>query len=259
MTQFAEPRQLYAAPIVASMELDLLERSMELGRQDIAPHLVAYTDENTSPTQNYLQMKEKAGRRLGVIVTVVESTTASLASHLAQGSADPEISGVILQLPVAQRSIQGQDERRSFTDMLLNIVPGNRDVDGLGELSLFTPATVLGVMQLLHHYDPDFRQKSIALYGDGRLVNRPLRHLLADSMGASELNSVDDTMTDNEKAEVLHAADIIIAATGDPHSLTTQLVGTDRSKLIIDAGTSEKPKEPKEMAKSKKSGLGRRV
>jgi methylenetetrahydrofolate dehydrogenase (NADP+)/methenyltetrahydrofolate cyclohydrolase len=235
------PVILKAAPVVEQLRPNLKARAAAIRAQGVVPRLAIVTDNYKGPIQKYVDRKRVVGAELGIDVDLLSESRCleSLQSYLKQACNDTETNGVILQLPVAGLQGMSPRERGLREAALLDSIPLERDVDGLAHGSPFSPATPMGIFALLGHYVPDFLEQNTVLYGDGVLVGKPYGRL-AKLAGAKNISVVDINTSPKERQEMLHAASIIIAATGSPESLTLADVGTDLPKIIVDAGTAER-------------------
>ncbi|MFC8519814.1 bifunctional 5,10-methylenetetrahydrofolate dehydrogenase/5,10-methenyltetrahydrofolate cyclohydrolase [Streptomyces sp. NPDC057257] len=150
-------------------------------------------------------------------------------------AADPEVSGILLQLPLP-RHLDGM--------ALINRIPVTKDVDGLttasagrlarGERGL-RPCTPSGVLELLDAENIPLRGANVAVVGWGELVGKPLTQLLL-SRGATVSVAHEHT---TDLAAVTRAADIVVVATG-----VRGLVGPEHVRpgaVVIDVGIHRTP------------------
>jgi len=234
------PLVLEAKPVTNQLRQDLTARTEALRNANVVPRLTIATDSNDAVIWRYIKAKVNVGRVIGVGVEVAQSPTAEgLASRINQAVNEREINGVIVQLPITGHARHESAARRQADRTLLDLVTPNKDVDGLAANSPFRPATALGIQSLLRHYVPDYQDKTVALYGYGALVNAPLSELLHED-GVRDVNRIDVETSSCDRRSFLRAADIIIAATGQPGSLSLDEIGTVKPKIIIDAGTAER-------------------
>jgi methylenetetrahydrofolate dehydrogenase (NADP+)/methenyltetrahydrofolate cyclohydrolase len=117
-------------------------------------------------------------------------------------------------------------------DEVLAAIKPEKDVDGLGPTPIFDPATPKGIIWILGAYDIDFKGKTVAVVGQGRLVGAPLSQMLEDS-GANVIrcNSKSDL-----KAECLKS-NIVVSAVGKPGLIGPGMV--EPGTVVIDAGTAD--------------------
>lgn len=121
---------------------------------------------------------------------------------------NPDSHAIIIQLPLPDTL---------DTDLVLNLVRPEKDVDGLSAQSPFTPPTVLSIMQLLSEYEITLTDQKIGIVGQGRLVGAPLAATLRKLGLKPELF---DEM--NFNPDSLRELDILISATGQPNLIKGQ-------------------------------------
>jgi methylenetetrahydrofolate dehydrogenase (NADP+)/methenyltetrahydrofolate cyclohydrolase len=107
-----------------------------------------------------------------------------------------------------------------------NILP-EKDVDGFHPMSLFKPATPLGIMKYLKYCDFDVYGKDVVILGRSKTVGKPLAQMMTDA---------DATVTlCHSKSRIgkhIYHCDLIISAVGKPKFLNCQLVDVP----VIDVG-----------------------
>lgn len=138
-------------------------------------------------------------------------------------NARDDVHGVIVQLPLA-------DEAQ--TEVVLNQVAPEKDVDGLGTAPNFDPATPIAINWLLAAYGVDLVKSKIAIVGNGRLVGAPLMRMWQ----ASSYNvTVYDSKT-TDMAIRLREYDVVVTATGVPGLITSDMLKI--GAVVVDAGTA---------------------
>jgi methylenetetrahydrofolate dehydrogenase (NADP+)/methenyltetrahydrofolate cyclohydrolase len=155
---------------------------------------------------------------------------AELAAVIDELAADPDVTGILLQLP-----LPGHLD----TAALVGRIPAEKDVDGLtvasaGRLALgrpgLRPCTPAGVMVLLDEAGVDLRGAEAVVVGRSDLVGKPMAQLLLQR---------DATVTTchsrtRDLAAVCRRADVLVVAAGRP-----RLVGADAVRpgaVVIDVG-----------------------
>ncbi|HRV75867.1 MAG: bifunctional 5,10-methylenetetrahydrofolate dehydrogenase/5,10-methenyltetrahydrofolate cyclohydrolase [Candidatus Nomurabacteria bacterium] len=195
--------------------------------KSIQPKLaIINTNPNHKPSQKYLELKKARGEELGITVDIhqiVESVAEEKIKELAKNKS---VHGIILQLPL---------EDPTLTDELTNLIPPEKDVDGLNKNSLVEPATVGAILWLLAGYNIDLKDKDILIIGQGKLVGLPLLKTLKDQN--LSVKTLDETNSPEELKEFIQNSDIIITATGSPGLIKSEMIKDNQ--VIIDAGTSE--------------------
>ncbi len=123
---------------------------------------------------------------------------------------DPDVTGILLQLPVPAHL---------DPQALIELIPADKDVDGLSVLSAgrlaryvpgLYPCTPLGVMELLDSYHVQLAGADVVVVGRSNLVGWPLAQMLLQR---------DATVTSCHKGtrnlvRICRHADVLIVATG---------------------------------------------
>jgi methylenetetrahydrofolate dehydrogenase (NADP+)/methenyltetrahydrofolate cyclohydrolase len=153
-----------------------------------------------------------------------------LAAIIEALNADPDVTGILLQLPVP-----GHVD----SDAMIELIHPDKDVDGLtttnaGRLVQNRPGLVsctpLGVMELLEHESVDLRGAEAVILGRSQLVGRPLASLL---LARDATVTMCHSRTRN-LAEVCSRADVLVAAVGQPKLVTSEMVR--EGAVVIDVG-----------------------
>ena len=186
------------------------------------PKLLIIRDSDNPVITKYVQLKIKYGEDIGIEVEdYLAKNTDDIAQKIHQANDDPTISGIIIQLPLIDKT---------KTDQLCNLIAPAKDVDGLGEHAKFDSATATAINWLLTGYDIKLTNQKIAIVGLGKLVGAPLYKMFTDS-------HYDITGFDiNSDLTKLNQYDIIITATGVPGLISNSMLKPGAS--VVDAGTA---------------------
>ncbi len=185
-------------------------------------------------SQVYVRNKIKACDEVGIKSFLcklpAESTFDEVAGTIRYLNENPDVSGMILQLPLPKHL----DE-----NSLLDLIDPNKDVDGChyvqkgrlwtGRDSLVA-CTPYGVMKLLEYYDISLQGKNAVVIGRSNLVGKPLAQLLLD---ANCTVTICHSKTQN-LAEITSRADIVCVAIGKAKFLTADMV--KESAVVVDVG-----------------------
>ena len=174
-------------------------------------------------TELYMKLKQKYAEDIGAKVEIYRTSMNKIEALLESLNNNNLVHGIIIQLPLADIS---------KTELIVNMVNKNKDVDGLTNNSKFDPATPKAILWLLAGYNVDFLGKKILIIGNGRLVGAPLSKMLIDS--EYDVTTVDETIKDLTALTL--SSDIIITATGKPHLITSGMVNS--KTVIVDAGVA---------------------
>ena len=172
---------------------------------------------------SYMKLKQEYGTEILIDVDVHTIDQSEALERIALLGKDASVHGIIVQIPLPDPSA---------TQQILNAVVADKDVDGLAEMTAFSPATPMAIDWLLAGYNVELRGKHIVIVGHGRLVGRPLAKLW-------EANGLDVEVADKSVenlAEVARAADVLISATGVPGLIKKDMVKSNA--VIVDAGVA---------------------
>lgn len=189
--------------------------------------LAILTVGNNPASQSYVKGKIKDCERCGIPYKHItldddEYEQWKLNTHISRCNFDPEIGGIIVQLPLPA----GWDE-----DSFVNKVVGRKDVDGFVWDSHFKPCTPEGIMYLLHQELGDLTGKNALVIGRGKLVGKPIVQMLLDENCTV---TIAHSKTYNLN-ELLLRNDIIISAAGKAGLIDLK---NCRAEVVIDVGVN---------------------
>ena len=201
------------------------------------PHLGVVLCGDDPASATYVRNKGRAAERAGIRFTLLtpsaDSSTADLLDLCARLSGDPDIDGMLVQLPLP---------RQIDTGAVLEAVPVAKDADGFHPLNLgrlaaggappVLPGTPLGCMELLRRSGVPIAGSRAVLVGRSIIVGRPLALLLVN---ADATVTVCHSKT-RDLAAVCREADILVAAIGRPGMITSDFVKPGAA--VIDVGTT---------------------
>ena len=192
-----------------------------LKSQKITPTLAIIRDNSNPVIDKYVNLKKRYGEDISV--SVLDIITNDVAAEISRANQDPNIHGIIIQLPLEKTP-------KTNTQELLDQISPEKDVDGLGENAKFDSATATAIHWLLTSYNIELSGKKIAIVGRGKLVGAPLAKIFTSAGYDFAVFSRQSNLQD------LINYDIIITATGQPSLITSNMVKP--SAVIIDAGTA---------------------
>ena len=219
-------------------------------RAEIAAEITAMTEAGSRPpslavvlcgddpaSAIYVRNKGRAAERAGVEFALhrppPESTTAELVDLVGRLDADPEVDGILVQLPLPAH-IDAQAVTESVSQ--------GKDADGFhpynfgrlaeGHPAVVAPGTPLGCMELLRRSGVPLRGSRAVVIGRSAIVGRPL---------ALMLTNADSTVTichsrTQDLASICREADILVAAIGRPRMVDASYVKP--GAFVIDVGTT---------------------
>jgi methylenetetrahydrofolate dehydrogenase (NADP+)/methenyltetrahydrofolate cyclohydrolase len=199
-----------------------------------APGLATVLVGDDPASEIYVRNKHKACEEVGIrsIDERLPGTTpeAELLARIEQLNGDPEVDGILVQLPVP--------DQIDPDAVILALDPG-KDVDGLTPTNAgllasgspgLVPCTPAGVMELLRHEGVDLEGAEAAVVGRSNLVGRPVASLL---LGANATVTICHSRT-RDLPDVCRRADVLVAAVGSPRLLGAEAIKPGAA--VIDVG-----------------------
>ena len=227
--------------IAASIREEIEERVGELKASGLTPGLAVVLAGEDPASQVYVGMKNKAATKAGIfsrqISLPAEVEEDELLGVVAGLNADPEVHGILVQLPLPDQV----DESK----VLLAVDP-EKDVDGFhpvnvgrlatGDLDVLAPCTPRGVIEMLVRSGHDPSGKHAVVVGRSNIVGRPMASLLLrKAKGGNATVTVAHSRT-ADLGSITRQGDILIAAIGSP-----EFIGGDMVKpgaVVIDVGVN---------------------
>ncbi len=228
--------------VAARIKAEVADRAATLAREGIHVGLGTILVGDDPPSARYVSLKHEDCAALG-IYSVGEhlpatATQAEVLQAVARFNGDPKVSAYLVQLPLPA----GLDEEQA-----LMAVDPDKDADGLhpvnlGRLVLGTPGplpcTPAGIVELLHAYDVPVEGSHAVIIGRGVTIGRPLANLL--TLKRPGLNAavtvVHTGVAREDMVRIVRTGDIVVAAAGQPHVLTADMVKPGAA--VVSAGTS---------------------
>ena len=236
MTAIKLDGNLYRDEIFA----DLSTRVAALKAQGITPGLATVLVGDDPASHAYVKMKHRDCEQIGVR-SIRRDLPADISQEdllrvLDELSADPDCTGYIVQLPLPKHL----DE-----NAVLEHIDPSKDADGLhpvnlGKLVLNDPAplpcTPHGAIALLRRFDVELNGAKVVVIGRGVTVGRPIGLMLTRRSENSTV-TLCHTGTKDLAAET-QTADVVIAAAGQPHMLTADMIKPGAA--VLDVGVSRR-------------------
>lgn len=235
--------------VAADVRADVAKKVAELKTRGIEACLAVILVGENPASVSYVTGKQKALAEVGMkdrSVHLPESTSeAELLKLIDQLNADPTVHGILVQLPLPKHINE---------DKVIMAISPEKDVDGFHPVNVgnmligrpgYLPCTPHGVIVLLRKAGIETSGKHAVVIGRSNIVGKPVAALLA----RKDVNctvTMCHTGTKN-MAEITRQADIIVVASGRPHTLTADMV--KEGAVVIDVGVNRIPDS------SKKSGF----
>lgn len=207
---------------------NLTARVEKLQRQyGVTPHLAVVRVGEDPAITSFVNQKKKTAEKIGAKISIFQydDTVAErvLSEKLIELDKDPQVHGLILQLPVPKHINK---------EKLINTINPGKDVDGFHPVSKFYVPLAMAVIEVLQevhfHKDPSeevpfikwLQIQNIVILGKGKTGGQPTAELL-QKMKLQPI--VIDSKTSNRE-HLLQQADIIIAAVGKEGIITRSTV-----------------------------------
>lgn len=214
-----------------------LQTQQRIEKLSFQPLLVDIVVGDDPASLSYVRIKEKRAREVGLDFKLHQlpqtATTEEVKAKVIEISQLPELSGLIIQLPLPEHL---------DTQQILDVIPTRVDVDLLNSESSqafysghgrLVPPTAAAILHILDSLTENWQTLNFLVLGHGELVGKPIAYLLQQR---GYQVTVADSSTQNIDL-LISTADCIISGVGKPNLLLGNQVKD--GVIIIDAGTSE--------------------
>lgn len=231
--------------VAADVRAEVANKVAELKKKGIAPCLAVILVGENPASVSYVTGKQKALAEVGMVdrsVHLPESTSEKeLLKLIDQLNADDTVHGILVQLPLPKHINE---------EKVIMAISPEKDVDGFHPVSVgnlmigrpgFLPCTPHGIIVLLKKAGIETSGKHAVVIGRSNIVGKPVSILLARKDTNCTVTMC-HTGTKN-MAEITRQADIIVVASGHPHTLTADMVKD--GAVVIDVGVNRIPDSTK--------------
>lgn len=224
-------------------------RVARLAQQGIVPGLSVTLVGEDPASKVYVASKDAAAKDVGMQAWThrlpADISEAELRAHLIAQNNDPNVHGILLQLPLPKHLPE---------ESLLNLIAADKDVDGFHPVSLgnvmlgrpgFKPCTPWGVQVLLHRAGISLKGKHVAIIGRSNIVGKPLANLLVQKAADADATVTVCHSGTKNLAEITRQADVVVAAIGRAEFVTADMV--KEGAVVVDVGINrvDDPSLPK--------------
>ena len=226
---------LKGKPVADALTARMKQDIEELKAAGVTPTLCTF---RVGERPDDLFYEKSATKRAGIVGMEVKNVI--LPADVSQEDFDTEfrkvneddsIHGILLFLPLPKH-LDSEKARQ-----MLNPA---KDIDGCTDLSLagvftntktgFPPCTAQAAMEILHHFGIQIKGKKAAVIGRSLVIGRPVAMMLMHE-NATVVNCHTRTV---DVPSITRAADILITASGQLHSVTKEY--TNPYQVVIDVG-----------------------
>ncbi len=200
----------------------------------IKPGLAAVLVGDDPASAVYVRNKKRACEKAGLYpqehLLPASTTQEELLKLIQSLNADPKIHGILVQLPLPPH-IESK--------AILQAVSPDKDADGFHPVNVgrlvegdpvFVPCTPKGVIRMIDSTGVDISGKRVVVIGRSNIVGKPVAMLLLHRHATV---TICHSRT-KDLADVVHEADIVIAAIGKPLFVTPDMVKD--GAVVIDVG-----------------------
>jgi methylenetetrahydrofolate dehydrogenase (NADP+) / methenyltetrahydrofolate cyclohydrolase len=236
-------RILDGKAVAAQVRAEVAERVRALADRSITPGLAAVLVGDDQASRIYVGQKHKACADVGIRSEQVDLpayvTEHELLATIRRLNRDPEIHGIILQLPLPSHLRELEMQRA--------IAP-EKDVDGLHPWNIgmmvrggpgFLPATPYGIVELMLRCDVQIEGAEICIVGYGELVGAPLSVMLTQNSVRGNATVTSTHIRTRDLNAHTRSADVVVAAAGVPQLIRADMIRPGAT--VIDVGVHRTP------------------
>ncbi|UUD35885.1 bifunctional 5,10-methylenetetrahydrofolate dehydrogenase/5,10-methenyltetrahydrofolate cyclohydrolase [Mycoplasmopsis citelli] len=234
--------QILTGKELAKRELEKLKTELAEMKLIRKPRLAIIQVGDNPASNKYVQQKLQKSEYIGIEGKLFKYPEKISQNRLLQKMDDINewADGVIVQLPLPEHIP---------VQVILDAVPYDKDVDGLSTKNefflyneagkCFIPATARAVLELMHEYNIEVKDKKVCVVGRSHVVGKPLAHIIK-RRGANVA-----TFDENTGIKGIESADILIVAIGVARYVKANNV--KEGSIVIDVGTNLDAQIPDEI------------
>ncbi|MCX8113915.1 MAG: bifunctional methylenetetrahydrofolate dehydrogenase/methenyltetrahydrofolate cyclohydrolase FolD [Burkholderiaceae bacterium] len=225
--------------LAASVRASLKPRIDALVARGQRPGLAVILVGDDPASAVYVRNKVKACEEIGIRSWFehlpAQTTEAELLARIAALNANPEVHGILVQLPLP---------KHLDAHAILETISFEKDVDGLHAMNAgltlmgrpyFRSCTPYGVMKMLESIDYPLKGAHAVVLGRSNMVGKPMAMLL---LAANATVTICHSAT-RDLPSITRQADVLIAAVGKLKLVTADMVKP--GAVVIDVGTNRTP------------------
>ena len=219
-------RILSGKEFAARIKEDAARGVAELKAAGVLPRLAVIIVGSDPASEVYVRNKQRTCEELGIrsdhIALPAETTKEELLACIEELNVDPEVHGILVQLPLPAQIAEDEEE-------ILSHIDPRKDVDGfhpvnVGHLVLgapgLRPCTPAGCIRMLDDAGIPIEGAHAVIIGRSNIVGKPMAHLLLERNATV---TICHSRTQN-LAAIARTADILVAAVGRPRFVTADMV-----------------------------------
>ena len=229
-------RILSGKEFAARIKEDAARGVAALKAAGVLPRLAVIIVGSDPASEVYVRNKQRTCEELGIrsdhMALPAETTKEEILACIEELNVDPEVHGILVQLPLPAQIAEDEEE-------ILSHIDPRKDVDGfhpvnVGHLVLgapgLRPCTPAGCIRMLDYACIPIEGAHAVIIGRSNIVGKPMAHLLLERNATV---TICHSRTQN-LAAIARTADILVAAVGRPHFVTADMV--KEGATVIDVG-----------------------
>lgn len=229
-------RILSGKEFAARIKEDAARGVAELKAAGVLPRLAVIIVGSDPASEVYVRNKQRTCEELGIrsdhMALPAETTKEELLACIEELNVDPEVHGILVQLPLPAQIAEDEEE-------ILSHIDPRKDVDGfhpvnVGHLVLgapgLRPCTPAGCIRMLDYAGIPIEGAHAVIIGRSNIVGKPMAHLLLERNATV---TICHSRTQN-LAAIARTADILVAAVGRPRFVMADMV--KEGATVIDVG-----------------------
>jgi methylenetetrahydrofolate dehydrogenase (NADP+)/methenyltetrahydrofolate cyclohydrolase len=232
------PAELIDGKAVAEdIRAEVARDAAALRERGVVPGLTVILVGDDPASAVYVRSKERACVEAGMngrtIRMSAETSQAALLAEVERLNEDPEVDGILVQMPLP---------KHMDPDEVIHRIDPDKDVDGFHPVNVgkmligsgdgFAPCTPAGVMELLKRSGVEIRGAEVVVIGRSNIVGKPMAALLVQP-GVDATVTVCHSRTRDLAAHVKRA-DVVVAAVGRADLVTGEMLKP--GAVVIDVG-----------------------
>ncbi len=225
--------------LAAQVRAEVATEVQALVTQGIRPGLAVVLAGDDAASQVYVRNKANACEAAGMLSRVIRlpahTTQDALLATVAQLNADPEIHGILVQLPLPAHM---------DTAHVIEAIDPDKDVDGFHLINAgrlltgaprFRPCTPWGIMTMLESENVSLWGTEAVVVGASNIVGKPMALLM---LAAGATVTLCNSKT-RDLAAHTRRAEVLVVATGRPGMVTGAMIRP--GAVVIDVGINRLP------------------
>lgn len=222
--------------VAAQIRGQLAEEIKGLKKEGLTPGLAVVLVGDDPASRVYVNMKKKACAEIGVYSReyglAKETTQEELLDLIGELNRDPQIHGILVQLPLPDHLDEHQ---------VLEAISPDKDVDGFHPVNVgrlvtgqpcLKPCTPAGIIELIDRTGLELKGKEAVVVGRSNIVGKPVALLL---LSRHATVTICHSRTQNLD-EVCRRADVLVVAVGRPEMVKGDWIKP--GAVVIDVGTN---------------------